>query len=159
MNNDISIRLAHPNEHQVLEALMRRASLANEDDRSALLANPEVIALPIAEIAAGRVYIAARGADVVGFANILIRSNGEIDLDGLFVDPPLWKQGIGRALLEHCTEVARNRGAAALHVIGNPHAERFYLACGFFSNGLVKTQFGSGIHMQKYLVTSWSAHD
>ena len=31
----------------------------------------------------------------------------------------------------------RARGATVLHVIGNPHAQGFYLACGFTLTGTV----------------------
>ena len=55
----------------------------------------------------------------------------ETDLDALFVEPATRRRGIGRLLVEHCASVAREHGSTALHVVGNPHAEAFYLACGF----------------------------
>jgi GNAT superfamily N-acetyltransferase len=72
-------------------------------------------------------------------------------LDALFVEPHLWKHGIGRRLVEHVAEVARLRAAPFLHVIGNPHAEGFYVACGFRVIGMVETRFGVGLDMRRPL--------
>lgn len=44
-----------------------------------------------------------------------------------------------------------DRAARVLHVMGNPHAEGFYLACGFRATGTVDTRFGSGLAMQRAL--------
>ena len=46
------------------------------------------------------------------------------------------RQGIGRALIEHCASAAKAHGAKSLNVMGNPHAENFYVACGFKMVGL-----------------------
>jgi GNAT superfamily N-acetyltransferase len=73
------------------------------------------------------------------------------ELDALFVEPHLWKHGIGRRLVDHVAEVARVRAASFLHVIGNPHAEGFYLACGFCVTGTVDTRFGVGLTMRRPL--------
>ena len=50
---EVVIRLATGAERDVLEALQWRASLANEGDREAMLANPDAISLPTSQIAAG----------------------------------------------------------------------------------------------------------
>ena len=88
---------------------------------------------------------------IIGFAAVLMRPDGNTDLDALFVDPALWKQGVGRLLVDHCAEVARARGSSILHVVGNPHAEGFYTACGFGTTGTVETRFGAGLAMQRGL--------
>ena len=41
--------------------------------------------------------------------------------------------------------------AARGHVIGNPHAQRFYDACGFASTGSVETRFGRGLLYRRSL--------
>ena len=148
---ETTIRAARPSEQRDLEALQWRASLNNPGDRDALLANPDAIALPLDQIAAGGVFVAERGGAVVGFAAILPRDDGQTELDGLFVEPSLWKGGIGRALVEHCGDRARAHGAASLHVVGNPHAEGFYTSCGFETVGEFQTRFGTGLLMQKRL--------
>jgi len=149
--HNMSIRPARIDEHATLESLQRRASLKNPGDRDALLANPDAIALPIAQIAAGCVFVAELDGVVAGFAAVVPRPDGEAELDALFVEPHLWKRGIGRRLVDHAAEVARTRAASLLHVIGNPHAEGFYVSCGFRAIGTVDTRFGVGLDMQRPL--------
>jgi hypothetical protein len=42
-------------------------------------------------------------------------------------------------------------GSTALHVVGNPHTERFYLTYGFKMVGTAETRFGVGLLLQKLL--------
>jgi N-acetylglutamate synthase-like GNAT family acetyltransferase len=147
----VLIRSAILSEQKALEALQLRASLSNAGDREALLANPDAIELPLEQIAAGRVFVAERGGVIVGFSAVLPRDDGETELDALFVEPNIWRRGVGQLLVEHCAAVARAQGSAVLCVVGNPHAEGFYMACGFRVAGTVKTRFGIGQLMQKIL--------
>jgi GNAT superfamily N-acetyltransferase len=149
--SDIVIRLALQAERSSLEALQWRASLANAGDRDSLLANPDAIVLPVEQIADGHVLVAQHDGVIVGFAAVLPRSDGNAELDALFVEPGLWKRGVGRLLVEHCADVARGRASRILHVVGNPHAEGFYVACGFRTAGAVETRFGDGLAMQREL--------
>jgi len=149
--SDVVIRPALQTERSSLEALQWRASLANTGDRDALLANPDAIVLPMEQIADGHVSVAQRDGVIVGFAAVLPRPDGNAELDALFVEPGLWKRGVGRLLVERCADVARSRGSRILHVVGNPHAEGFYAACGFRTTGSVETRFGAGLAMQREL--------
>ena len=151
MAPDLSIRLARPDDQTMLEALQWRASLGNPGDRDALLEHPDAIALPLEQIAAGGVFVAERDGRVAGFAAVLPRPDGGAELDALFVEPDLWKHGIGRRLVDHIADVARLSAAGFLHVVGNPHAEGFYLACGFRVTGTVETRFGVGLAMRRPL--------
>ena len=145
------IRPALLTERSSLEGLQWRASLANAGDRESLFANPDAIALPDEQIADGHVFVAQHEGVIVGFAAVLPRLDGNAELDALFVEPTLWKRGVGRLLVEQCADVARERGSRILRVIGNPHAERFYVACGFRAAGTVETRFGAGLAMQRAL--------
>ena len=147
----ILIRPALRADRASLEALQWRASLANSGDRDALLANPDAIALPIEQIDDGHVFVAQDDDVIVGFAAVLTRPDGGAELDALFVEPTLWKRGVGRLLVEHCADVARARASRVMHVVGNPHAEGFYRACGFQTTGAVETRFGAGLAMQRAL--------
>src|SRR5690349_11746781 len=151
MSSAVAIRAARLDEHELLESLQRRASLNNPGDRDALLAHPEAIELPIGQIENGDVFVAEQDGTVAGFVAIVPRPDGGAELDALFVEPHLWKRGIGRRLIAHVADVARSRGAAFLHVIGNPHAEGFYQSCGFRITGTIDTQFGVGLTMQRPL--------
>ncbi len=147
----MNIRPAIPAERKELEALQWRASLGNEGDRDALLRHPDAIDLPAEQIAAGGVFVLEQDGAIVGFSAILSRADGDTELDALFVEPQIQRQGIGRKLLEHCAAVARSAGSRALHVIGNAHAKEFYLSCGFEILGPFETRFGSGLLMRKAL--------
>jgi len=149
--SEVVIRTAATVEKKALEALQLRASLTNAGDREALLANPDAIEVPVAQIAAGRVFVSELSGATVGFSAIEPRMDGETELDALFVDPDVRRQGIGRLLVEHCAEVARRQGSKALYVTGNPHAEDFYIACGFNPIGTIETRFGVGLLFRREL--------
>ena len=148
---DTLCRQAVVSEQKALEALQRRASLSNVGDRDALLVNPDAIEVPLSQIANGQVIVAERDGVMAGFATVLPREDGGTELDALFVEPSLWKQGIGRLLVEQCASAARSTGSATLHVVGNPHAEGFYHACGFEQIGTVGTRFGVGLSLRRTL--------
>jgi N-acetylglutamate synthase-like GNAT family acetyltransferase len=146
-----AIRSATAADRTALEALQRRASLNNPNDRAALLAHPDAIDLPDAQIAAGGVHVLECDGTAVGFAALLPRADGDVELDGLFVEPACWRRGFGRRLVEHCAEVAAATGARWLHVVGNPHARAFYLACAFEEVGEVRTRFGPASRYRRKL--------
>ena len=114
-----------------LEDLQRRASLTNVGDRDALLTHPNAIELPTEQIGTGSVFVLEVNSAIAGFAALLPRADGSAELDALFVEPTMRRRGIGRSLVEHCSEIASSPGCTFLHVVGNPHAEEFYIACGF----------------------------
>ncbi|MGE0161307.1 MAG: GNAT family N-acetyltransferase [Gemmatimonadales bacterium] len=148
MTTDIRVRVGSPSEKERLEELQRRASLENAGDRASLLAHPDAIEVPREQLESGSVVVAESEGVVVGFAAVVRRDDGDAELDALFVEPGLWKRGIGRHLVTHCAILAESRGAASLHVVGNPHAQGFYTACGFEMVGTTTTRFGSGILMR-----------
>ena len=146
--DDILIRRAAVSEQKQLEDLQLRASLTNAGDREALLAHPDAIELPFAQIAAGRVFVAEWKGTIVGFAAVEPRADGDSELDALFVDPNMRRRGIARSLVAHCAQVARTQKSAFLYVVGNPHAKEFYTACGFNLMGTSETRFGTGMLMR-----------
>ena len=143
------IRRAVISEQKELEALQLCASLTNAGDRDALLAHPDAIELPIDQIAAGAVFVSERDGAIVGFAALVPRPDGDVELDALFVDPDVRRCGVGRSLVNHCVQIVRAQGSAALCVIGNPHASDFYTACGFTIVGTTPTRFGPGLLMRR----------
>jgi GNAT superfamily N-acetyltransferase len=144
-----TFRLAIPAERRALEDLQRRASLVWEEDRDALLAHPDAIELPIEQITDGRTIVAEQVGQLLGFAVVLRREDGDAELDGVFVDPTQWRHGVGRALLEHAERIATNDGAANLWVTANTRALGFYGACGFVTVGEVATRFRPAPRMRK----------
>ena len=150
--HQVSMRTAVAADQKALEALQWRASLNNPGDREALLANPDAIELPLQQIEAGNVFVAEVAGSIKGFAAILSCHDGNSELDALFVEPNLWRQGIGRQLVEYCCHAAKRGGSVELHVVGNPHAARFYEASGFETLGTKKMRFGIGLLMKRVLL-------
>lgn len=148
-----TIRTARADERKRLIELQRRASLANDGDRTMVLANPDMIDIPLVQFEEGCVLVAERDGVPLGLAVVLPRDDGSAELDGLFVEPSAWRQGIGRHLVDAASTHARKRGAAALHVIANPHAGTFYGACGFELLGEARTEFGPAVAMRKPLTS------
>ena len=139
----LTLRLAEPGEHAELEELQRRASLELPEYREQLLAHPDAIHLPPAQIANGQVIVAEADGAILGFAAVVA---GE--LDGLFVEPDLWGLGIGKALVEAATHEARLSGMT-LKVIASPRVRRFYESCGFTVEGEEQTRFGPALRMSR----------
>jgi len=144
-----NFRLAVPAERQALEELQRRASLVWEEDRESLLANPDAIELPLEQITDGRTVVAERDGELLGFSVVLRRDDGDAELDGLFVEPAQWRQGIGRMLVEEAEQIAARDGSANLWVIANTRALDFYSACGFITVGEAQTRFRPAPRMRK----------
>ncbi|WP_390349163.1 GNAT family N-acetyltransferase [Variovorax boronicumulans] len=145
----IHIRPAIPSEHGSLEDLQLRASLANPGDREAIQSAPDAVDLPLAQIIDNRVFVAEVNAAIAGFAVVLPNDDASAELDGLFVDPDMWRHGIGRALVDYCVDSARRQGVSVLHVTGNPHAGSFYLRCGFEPGDEVRMRLGAARRFRK----------
>ena len=152
MPPDPTFRPAAPEDRGPLEALQSRASLVWEEDRAALLAHPDAIRLPPEQIAAGLVWVAEREGAAIGLYALLLRPDGDAELDGLFVEPKAWGKGIGRLLLTHAEMTARSAGAQRIHVVANPRAAGFFAACSYERIGMETTQFGPAIGMAKTLI-------
>ncbi|WP_165578313.1 GNAT family N-acetyltransferase [Photorhabdus sp. RW14-46] len=148
----ITIRLAGTTEQLALEALQLRASLMWEEDRELLLANPHMIELPIEYITAGYVYIAEQANVILGFCVVLPLSDGNAELDGIFIEPGFWHQGIGKQLVQITLNDLHIKGKVSLQVLANPQAEGFYIALGFKHLGKEYTQLGTAIRMIKYIL-------
>lgn len=144
----LCIRPGRLEERQCLEDLQRRASLVHDDYREALLAHPDAITLPAEQIERGEVVVAEIDNRIAGFA-VVLDDHGQAELDGLFVEPDLWRCGVGLALIEAAAAEARRRRLAPLTVIANPTAEEFYVKCGFVMEGMADTRFGPGIRMTR----------
>jgi GNAT superfamily N-acetyltransferase len=147
----LHLRPARPEEQADLVELQRRASLVWPEFREALLARPEIIQLPLEQILAGQVMVAEQGGGRLGFAVVLPREDGEAELDGLFVEPQVWRGGIGRRLVEWAEHYAAGLGASRLHVTANPGALAFYEAVGFVYTGEAVTELAVAPTMEKAL--------
>ena len=89
-----------------------------------------------ATIAAHPTFIAEHVGQMIGFYS-LVPSSPVWELDHLWVLPAFMKKGIGRALLTHAQQTARDGGAARISINADPNAEPFYLDCGAKRVGIV----------------------
>ena len=144
---EFQIRLAEPKERDELEQLQRRASLALDEYRTQLKAEPEAIQLPRRQIEMGQVIVAEMGNRPVGFVALLMDED-LVELDGLFVEPEHWRKGIGSSLVNVAVHEARKHGLA-MTVIANPAARKFYEKCGFAVEGEAQTRFGPALRMSR----------
>ena len=142
MTGNLDIRLARPDDRTDLIELQRRASLVWEDSRQQLLDNPGIIDLDPEMIARNEVFVAELDGQMVGFAAIVAHEGNDAELDGIFVEPSSWRQGIGTALLLQIEREAAAWGASRLHVIANRNVEAFYNKAGFVAVGEHKTDLG-----------------
>lgn len=137
------IRPARAGERAALIELQRRAALEYADTRAALLADPGLIELPAAHLA--YTSVAEVNGRVLAFAVVLPRGDGDVDLDGLFVEPGHWRGGLGRRLV--AAAVADRGRARKLHVIANLHALAFYRALGFLDGATIEMELSAALEM------------
>jgi N-acetylglutamate synthase-like GNAT family acetyltransferase len=147
----LSVRTARLSEKDLLEELQWRASLMWEEYREVLLAHPDAIEVPVEQLNANQVFVAERDGKIVGFGAVVLRDDGDTELEALFVEPEVWLGGVGRRLVVEAERRAAKEGSHHLLVTGNPRAEGFYLACGFVQAGEHTTRFGVGLRMRKML--------
>ena len=144
-----SIRNATLDDMEALDAVFRRASLSNENDRQPLLDRPQWLTLPDAGVREGRMRAAVdEGGTVLGFATYLI-VDGVAELEDLFVDPPRMRRRIGEALVLDISERVRALGFGRLEVTANPHALAFYEHMGFVAGSVVDTEFSPAPRMRR----------
>ncbi len=142
-----AFRFACVGERSALETLQLRASLVWKEYRAALLAHPDAIAIPVEQLRQRQVRVAVQRGRVVGFAAVVPLRDGEVELDGLFVEPQRMHAGIGRALVADAARLARRRGATTMWVTARPATE-FYERVGFVVVRRAKTRFGPAVRMR-----------
>jgi GNAT superfamily N-acetyltransferase len=80
---------------------------------------------------------------------VVLSERDKAELDGLFVEPELWRHGIGTTLVEAATHEARRRGLSLMTVVAEPAAKEFYERCGFTAEGTAETRFGPALRMSR----------
>lgn len=148
MGAEYAIRPARADDQPALLAIVWKTVMASERDRDTLLAHPEAVQVPVEQLTPATACVADAAGTAAGFAVVLLRPDGEAELDGLFVDPAMQRLGIGRRLVERTKELARAMGASTLHVVANDDALAFYRSVGFIETGVTETQFGRAPLMQ-----------
>ena len=131
------IRPAKPDEAELLSALALRSKAywGYTDEFMAachdeLTYTPEQICAPQFTF-----YVCAIDDSIIGFHALQRLSANNMELEALFVEPSHIGKGIGRKLIEHAKDHARQLGASSLVIQGDPNARKFYLAAGAVHSG------------------------
>lgn len=125
----VSIRLAREEETGLLSELAMRSKGYWGYDAAFLEACRDELTVSSGRLAAGTVWVAYRGDEILGFS-ALGGEGDDVELTDLFVDPDHIGQGVGRALWDHTVEEGRRRGIARFRIEADPHAEAWYLRRG-----------------------------
>ena len=146
---DIATRLATESDLSRLRAIYRDASLSNEGDRDNLLGSPETLHWVGDGIAAGHTRVATdSGGRVLGFASV-VPIEGGLELEDLFVDPAVMRQGVATRLILDLVAAAARDGVAWIEVTANDHAAEFYASAGFLRVGEEQTLFGPAPRLRR----------
>ena len=126
----VVVRPARSGEAATLTALCIRSKAHWAYDEAFMKLSAAALAVDEADIAAGRVLVAAAGEGApLGMAAVL--GDGEtVDLDSLFVDPPAIGSGAGRLLFQAAIQRARDLGARRMTILADPNAVSFYERMG-----------------------------
>lgn len=134
-----TLRPGRPEDQPQLLAIVWATVMDSDSDREALLARPELVEVPIEHLGAETCVVVEVEGAPAGFATVLPRTDGQAELDGLFVLPQRQRLGLGRALVAEAAQRARAMGATVLHVVANEDANAFYRAVGFVQTGTAPT--------------------
>ena len=147
-----AIRDATPDEREALRDLHRRSSMVWEEDREKLEAHPEVFGVAATAIAAGRVRVAVDGdGKVLGFSVVADLGDGVCELEDLFVEPEIMREGVGTALAEDAVAGRRAAGFREMTVIAAARTFAFYEGLGFVVGEPVRTRFGPAARLRRSL--------
>jgi N-acetylglutamate synthase-like GNAT family acetyltransferase len=145
----VRVRAARADDLEAAGALKLRASLAWGDHIEQLLALPEAQTAPAEHLPS--MFVAEVGGRLAGFATVLLRDDGDAELEDLFVEPDLWRHGIATGLVAEAERRAGALGARRLHVVGSARAQAFYEARGFELVGQAQTLFAPAPVLRKML--------
>lgn len=111
----MEIRFAEPGECDALSDLHRRSSLHWEGDRADLEAHPDALGVVFEAIAERRVRVAVSSSgELAGFSIVTDNGDAVCELNDLFVDPDMFRMGIGRALVQDAAASKTRFGPAVL---------------------------------------------
>jgi GNAT superfamily N-acetyltransferase len=143
------VRTAGPEDQVILDDLHRRASYVWEEDRAQLDAHPDALGVDAAALCAGCIRVALdTGGRIVGFATMLDGADGVGELEDLFVEPAVMRQGVGRRLLTDAIDRAWARGLREIAVVAHPRTLPFYTRLGFIPGEPAPTRFGPAVRLR-----------
>jgi GNAT superfamily N-acetyltransferase len=127
-----SIRCAKPQEQRSLTRLCVRATAQAGYDEAFIDRAMPALTITVPLITGGYVQVAEYEAgEAVGVVTVTpTELSGIALLYNIFVDPPFWRRGIGRALFRAAVTRAKELKAGALMIYAEPSAAAFYNRLG-----------------------------
>ena len=142
MDTRIVTRPARPEDQAALLDIVWQTVLAEPEDYADVIANPDAVEVPIEQLGAATGCVAEVDGSIAGFVIVILRADGEAELDALFVAPGLQRGGIGRRLIEAAKDLTLALGSRHVNVVAGESATAFYRAVGFIGVGTTQTRFG-----------------
>ena len=131
---NLALRAATPAEAGTLTQLCLRSKAVWGYDAAFMAACRAELTITARDFDCSLIQVAVEGERIIGMAQLA--QHGRIaDIDKLFVDPAALRSGAGRKLFAWCVETARNAGAVAITVVGDPGAAGFYRKMGMMDDG------------------------
>jgi ribosomal protein S18 acetylase RimI-like enzyme len=125
----MTIRRARPDEADALTALATRAKAHWGYDAEFMARVIDAMTISPADVATHQVWVLEDALGrIVGFHRILAGDTAE--LEDMWVDPDVMRNGHGRRLFGHAVAIARSGGARALELDADPNAVGFYERMG-----------------------------
>jgi GNAT superfamily N-acetyltransferase len=144
------IRDARDEDGELLDGLHRRSSLVSEDYRAALAVHPDALGVPREAISEGRVRVAVSERDgLLAFASVRYPGFDVCELDDLFVEPGMWRRGVGSALVQDAARRANDAGCTTMTVVSAESNFSFYESVGFVPGEPAATRFGPATRMSR----------
>jgi GNAT superfamily N-acetyltransferase len=121
---NIAIRPAKATDIQAVNALMHTSSAYKGDYYTII----EDYFVTEQYLAANQVFVAEQNNEILGFYSLIV---GDVpDLDLMFVSDAAQGWGIGRMLIEHMKQAARQKGITNVQIGAHPPAVGFYERMG-----------------------------
>ncbi|MEH0157209.1 GNAT family N-acetyltransferase [Limibacter armeniacum] len=130
------LMVALPSDHKILTEVTKRSKAFWGYSPEQMEKWEEELTITMSYIVANQVYKLMIDNKLVGYYALLKAENTDkIKLDNLFVLPEYMGKGYGKVLLEDCICRVKEQGFNVLTLDADPHAESFYIHCGFKTVG------------------------
>ena len=155
MHENLIIRKALPQEAVLLSQLAIRSKAYWGYSAEFMQACVEELSMSADDIKNPDCHYVVATVDeaIAGFYALEGHCGDEIELGALFVDPDYIGNGIGKALIEEAKQHALMLGADRMNIQGDPHAEKFYRACGARLTGSSESDSIPGRFLPTFQVT------
>ena len=143
------IRAARMEDYEALDQLMRRSARTFPGFSDDQHVKPGAFLVSRKTIGAGRVLVAETDEGIAGFAMWLPIGDATAHMEGLYIDPNLWRGGLGRELLQAVSDAVKTSGLKNVFVIALADSVEFYRRFGFVRTGATATPLGPAVTMIK----------